>query len=98
MQNRIQNTLQGKAVKDIYSESDDKYVELSEETRFYRANEKELAERLDKDKRKGTQKLAYVIQEILAAQNAGLIAKNKNHAHNKFAAMILHNIGHKLSK
>ena len=30
---------------------------------------KALVERLDKDKRKGTEKLAYVITEILAAQN-----------------------------
>ena len=72
--------------------------ELSEQTKFYNQNVKALCERLNKDKRKGTEKLAFVIMEIISAQNSGLIPKNKNHNQSKFAAIMLENVVFKLSK
>ena len=73
-------TLGAKAYsKPKQEKEEDEKSDESEQTKFYRQNTKALCDRLSKDKRKGTEKLAFVIMEIISAQNSGLIPKNKNH-------------------
>ena len=51
---------------------------MSEETKKYMENEKILAARLMKDKPEGMEGLRFVIEEIMLAQQQGLIKKKEN--------------------
>ena len=52
--------------------------QMSEETKKYMENEKILAARLMKDKPEGMEGLRFVIEEIMLAQQQGLIRKKEN--------------------
>ena len=94
----MQNRFKSLGAKPVQKVQEEEKSELSEGTKFYNQNVKALCDRLNKDKRKGTEKLAFVIMEIISAQNSGLIPKNKNHNQSKFAAIMLENVVFKLSK
>ena len=62
------------------------------------ANEKILAARLLKDKPEGMEGLRYVIEEIMIAQQQGLIKKKNYDEVGKFANIWIENYTQKLSK
>lgn len=71
---------------------------MSEETKKYMENEKVLAARLMKEKPEGMEGLRFVIEEIMQAQQQGLIRKKSQEQVGRFAQIWIENYTQKLSK
>lgn len=71
---------------------------ISEQKKEYLKNEKELAERLLREKPQGLPGLRFVLEEIAIAQNQGLIRKKKRGETGKFAGLMIQDMSMKLSK
>ena len=71
---------------------------MSERTKQYKKNEKILAERLMREKPQGVSGLKYVIEEIIFAQNEGLIERKEQGMTGKFAGLMIDDLNQKMSK
>lgn len=71
---------------------------MSERAKQYNKNNKVLAERLMREKPHGLAGLRFVIEEILEAQNEGLIERKDRGTTGKLACLLIKDIDQKLSK
>ena len=73
---------------------------MSERSKFFEDNQRKLAERLEANRPRGVKGLAFVLTEILKAQQQGLLrpVENADAAKSKFANILMSTTQNKLSK